>query len=192
MPVQAAKVQLIQPPNNLRNLLKFLYIYIIHQLYSISACASQQHMKAPCWLHMLKFQGATEHNVTDGMAICKVALEGEADAAMQAIARTAKHRLERGIWTSPGAGLPCSLAAFNLHRLMLEVLPLPCRVRAAAVSPALPCPALLCPALPCHCLLVALSCCAMHRHCVSPYTALMKSNQVPTSLQLHPARWGFG
>lgn len=34
----------------------------------------------------------------------KVALEGEADAAMQAIARTAKHRLERGIWTSPGAG----------------------------------------------------------------------------------------
>lgn len=34
----------------------------------------------------------------------QVALEGEADAAMQAIARTAKHRLERGIWTSPGAG----------------------------------------------------------------------------------------
>lgn len=37
-------------------------------------------------------------------AAAKVALEGEADAAMQAIARTAKHRLERGIWTSPGAG----------------------------------------------------------------------------------------
>lgn len=34
----------------------------------------------------------------------QVALEGEADATMQAIARTAKHRLERGIWTSPGAG----------------------------------------------------------------------------------------
>lgn len=36
--------------------------------------------------------------------LVQVALEGEADAAMQAIARTAKHRLERGIWTSPGAG----------------------------------------------------------------------------------------
>ncbi|KAK9816720.1 hypothetical protein WJX72_004217 [[Myrmecia] bisecta] len=34
----------------------------------------------------------------------QVALEGEADAQLQAIARTAKHRLERGIWTSPGAG----------------------------------------------------------------------------------------
>ncbi|KAL4421748.1 hypothetical protein ABPG77_009731 [Micractinium sp. CCAP 211/92] len=34
----------------------------------------------------------------------KVFLEGESDAAMQAISRTAKHRLERGIWTSPGAG----------------------------------------------------------------------------------------
>ena len=43
----------------------------------------------------------------DDMCGAQVALEGEADAAMQAIARTAKHRLERGIWTSPGAGLPC-------------------------------------------------------------------------------------
>ncbi|KAI3424327.1 hypothetical protein D9Q98_009880 [Chlorella vulgaris] len=33
-----------------------------------------------------------------------VFLEGESDAAMQAISRTAKHRLERGIWTSPGGG----------------------------------------------------------------------------------------
>lgn len=42
-----------------------------------------------------------------GCVAGQVALEGESDAAMQAIARTAKHRLERGIWTSPGAGLPC-------------------------------------------------------------------------------------
>jgi hypothetical protein len=31
-------------------------------------------------------------------------LEGEERAEQQAIARSAKHRLERGIWTSPGAG----------------------------------------------------------------------------------------
>lgn len=31
-------------------------------------------------------------------------LEGEDRAELQAIARTAKHRLQRGIWTSPGAG----------------------------------------------------------------------------------------
>ncbi|CAK0760877.1 hypothetical protein CVIRNUC_002808 [Coccomyxa viridis] len=31
-------------------------------------------------------------------------LEGEARAELQAIARTAAHRLQRGIWTSPGAG----------------------------------------------------------------------------------------
>ncbi|KAL4431445.1 hypothetical protein ABPG75_006701 [Micractinium tetrahymenae] len=37
-------------------------------------------------------------------AAARVFLEGESDAAMQAISRTAKHRLERGIWTSPGAG----------------------------------------------------------------------------------------
>ncbi|PSC74794.1 hypothetical protein C2E20_2429 [Micractinium conductrix] len=37
-------------------------------------------------------------------AASRTFLEGEADAAMQAISRTAKHRLERGIWTSPGAG----------------------------------------------------------------------------------------
>ncbi|PRW20351.1 hypothetical protein C2E21_9056 [Chlorella sorokiniana] len=33
-----------------------------------------------------------------------VFLEGEQDGEMEAISRTAKHRLERGIWTSPGAG----------------------------------------------------------------------------------------
>lgn len=32
-------------------------------------------------------------------------LEGEASAELQAIAMTARHRLERGIWTSPGAGV---------------------------------------------------------------------------------------
>lgn len=34
----------------------------------------------------------------------QVWLEGEASAELQAIAMTARHRLERGIWTSPGAG----------------------------------------------------------------------------------------
>ena len=34
----------------------------------------------------------------------QVWLEGEDRAELQAIARTAKHRLQRGIWTSPGAG----------------------------------------------------------------------------------------
>ncbi|KAK9806023.1 hypothetical protein WJX73_006325 [Symbiochloris irregularis] len=34
----------------------------------------------------------------------EVALEGEADAALKAISRTAKHRQERGIWTSTGGG----------------------------------------------------------------------------------------
>lgn len=33
--------------------------------------------------------------------------------APQAISRTAKHRLERGIWTSPGAGdIRCSASSF--------------------------------------------------------------------------------
>ena len=36
--------------------------------------------------------------------LCQVWLEGEDRAELQAIARTAKHRLQRGIWTSPGAG----------------------------------------------------------------------------------------
>lgn len=36
--------------------------------------------------------------------IGQVALEGEATADLQAISRTAKHRLDRGIWTSTGAG----------------------------------------------------------------------------------------
>ena len=49
------------------------------------------------------------------VGLLQVALEGEADAAMQAIARTAKHRLERGIWTSPGAGQPT-------HHTMLYTL----------------------------------------------------------------------
>ncbi len=31
-------------------------------------------------------------------------LEGNESAEMEAISRTARHRLERGIWTSPGAG----------------------------------------------------------------------------------------
>ena len=34
----------------------------------------------------------------------QVWLEGESSAELQAIAMTARHRLERGIWTSPGAG----------------------------------------------------------------------------------------
>lgn len=35
----------------------------------------------------------------------QVALEGgSSDAGLEAISRTAKHRLNRGIWTSPGAG----------------------------------------------------------------------------------------
>ena len=34
----------------------------------------------------------------------QVWLKGEESADLQAIARTAKHRLDRGIWTSPGAG----------------------------------------------------------------------------------------
>ena len=34
----------------------------------------------------------------------QVWLEGEDSAELQAIAMTARHRLERGIWTSPGAG----------------------------------------------------------------------------------------
>ena len=46
----------------------------------------------------------TVYQLQTGVGLLQVALEGEADAAMQAIARTAKHRLERGIWTSPGAG----------------------------------------------------------------------------------------
>ncbi len=36
--------------------------------------------------------------------VYQVWLEGEDRAELQAIARTAKHRLQRGIWTSPGAG----------------------------------------------------------------------------------------
>ena len=55
--------------------------------------------------------------------LLQVALEGEADAAMQAIARTAKHRLERGIWTSPGAGLYLARPVFLEH-----LLPLRCSV----------------------------------------------------------------
>ena len=43
----------------------------------------------------------------------EVALEGEATASLQAIARTAKHRLERGIWTSPGAGGPLSYTSLS-------------------------------------------------------------------------------
>ena len=34
----------------------------------------------------------------------KAFLQGGEDAELEAIARTARHRLERGIWTSPGAG----------------------------------------------------------------------------------------
>ena len=43
--------------------------------------------------------------VSEIRQVCwQVALEGEASAELQAIARTAKHRLDRGIFTSPGAG----------------------------------------------------------------------------------------
>ena len=43
--------------------------------------------------------------VSEIQQVCwQVALEGEASAELQAIARTAKHRLDRGIFTSPGAG----------------------------------------------------------------------------------------
>lgn len=61
----------------------------------------------------------------------QVALEGEADAAMQAIARTAKHRLERGIWTSPGAGLPPlnSPLLLTLTFTVTLVLTLPLTIR---------------------------------------------------------------
>ena len=38
----------------------------------------------------------------------QVALDGEPDAALQAISRTARHRQDRGIWTSTGAGALCS------------------------------------------------------------------------------------
>lgn len=34
----------------------------------------------------------------------QVALEGVGSADLEAISRTAKHRLDRGIWTSTGAG----------------------------------------------------------------------------------------
>lgn len=34
----------------------------------------------------------------------KAALGAEVSAALRAISATAQHRLERGIWTSPGAG----------------------------------------------------------------------------------------
>ena len=34
----------------------------------------------------------------------QVVLEGEDDAAVQAMSRSAAHRLQRGIFTSPGAG----------------------------------------------------------------------------------------
>lgn len=34
----------------------------------------------------------------------QVALEGAASAELEAISRTAKHRLDRGIWTSTGGG----------------------------------------------------------------------------------------
>ena len=43
---------------------------------------------------------------TSGDDAAQVWLEGEASAELQAIAMTARHRLERGIWTSPGAGAP--------------------------------------------------------------------------------------
>lgn len=37
-------------------------------------------------------------------AAAREAIEGPVNAQIQAIARTAAHRLERGVWTSPGAG----------------------------------------------------------------------------------------
>ena len=46
--------------------------------------------------------------LTSGAHAAQVWLEGEASAELQAIAMTARHRLERGIWTSPGAGAPCT------------------------------------------------------------------------------------
>ncbi|CAL8467605.1 g7143 [Coccomyxa elongata] len=48
---------------------------------------------------------STPDNATGGfLSAAMTWLEGEVRAELQAIARTAKHRLERGIWTSPGAG----------------------------------------------------------------------------------------
>ncbi|KAK9909325.1 hypothetical protein WJX75_000539 [Coccomyxa subellipsoidea] len=48
---------------------------------------------------------STPDNATGGFhSAATIWLEGEDRAELQAIARTAKHRLERGIWTSPGAG----------------------------------------------------------------------------------------
>ena len=55
----------------------------------------------------------------------QVWLEGEERAEQQAIARTAKHRLERGIWTSPGAGL-WTLILLWLNPSLLQVNPRAC------------------------------------------------------------------
>ena len=64
------------------------------------------------WQHVFA-NVAAESNVvinsmplTSGGDVVQVWLEGEASAELQAIAMTARHRLERGIWTSPGAGAP--------------------------------------------------------------------------------------
>ncbi len=49
---------------------------------------------------------ASQFNAAGGfVGAAEVALEGcQGNAELEAIARTAQHRLERGIWTSPGAG----------------------------------------------------------------------------------------
>lgn len=53
-------------------------------------------------------------------AAARTLLEGEASAELSAISRTARHRLERGIWTSPGAGdLRRALAACERLVLLL-------------------------------------------------------------------------
>ncbi len=45
----------------------------------------------------------------------QVWLEGESSAELQAIAMTARHRLERGIWTSPGAGAAACCIKSSVH-----------------------------------------------------------------------------
>ena len=49
-------------------------------------------------------------------------LDGEDRAELQAIARTAKHRLERGIWTSPGGGAAQHSVASLIQELPVGAL----------------------------------------------------------------------
>ncbi|KAI7836487.1 hypothetical protein COHA_009639 [Chlorella ohadii] len=70
----------------------------------LNTCTSEALAEVLRFLKRCYWPFAWDFNSGGFASAAGVFLEGEQDGEMEAISRTAKHRLERGIWTSPGAG----------------------------------------------------------------------------------------